>query len=265
MRRRVSRTAAREGLLSSFRERGAPLKSKRGPNATTSRPCSVWNRRMRLPRSRSTSRPDTSSCVVMLTLLTTQRSPNLSCMTVETYEATGNLYSSWFPCARKARRRRGREGEGDGVSSRRASRERECVCTHSRDDVVGNAAEDVERRVALGVRRRLGVDKAVAVDPVAGVDEEQVDTSSPRLGLHALDERVVVCGQREHREGVSGCARARCEGARVRARARNGRAHLPSRRCSSARCAGARGASHACVAIEQSPARGFGMWGRVSR
>jgi hypothetical protein len=45
------------------------------------------------------------------------------------------------------------------------------------DDVVGHFGENVESGVAFRVGGRFGVDEAVAVDAIAGINEEEVDTA----------------------------------------------------------------------------------------
>lgn len=68
-----------------------------------------------------------------------------------------------------------------------------------RDDVVRDGREQVERGAALRERGRFGVDEAVAVDAVAGVDDEEVDSESARVLLHPARERVKVCLECGHR------------------------------------------------------------------
>jgi hypothetical protein len=66
-----------------------------------------------------------------------------------------------------------------------------------RDDVVRDVGEQVESgrgSVGKGQRgSRFGVDEAVAVDAVAGVDEEEVDAEGAGALLQAVRERVKVC------------------------------------------------------------------------
>lgn len=79
-----------------------------------------------------------------------------------------------------------------------------------RDDVVRDVGEQVESgrgSVGEGERgSRFGVDEAVAVDAVAGVDEEEVDAEGAGVLLQAVRERVKVCGGGHIVEGGQGGA-----------------------------------------------------------